>query len=447
MAIELSTAEVASLKGCSTQYIRRLAKTEELKGHKCLNADGSPGWMFLVEELPTSLQEKYYNQLRASLPEKAKPKAAKPLDTYSIDEQEEIAFWLRLVKQWQDYRNKPGANKTEVDARFVQWCKLEYPERAISVDTLYRRWNAVRANDLDGLIDKRGKWKKGRSSIPDPMWQAFLYFFLDERQHPLKKCYEYTKLEMQTSFPELVGDITKITTDDIRTYIGYLADERRLKDSSIQTHINTLRSFFSWLDMEDIIKKNPMRKIRSLKIDRMKARRPLSPEELEQLRDGCCSYKEKALVEFLVSSGCRLNEVTGIRTDQIDWQSRSVVVLGKGHKERTVYFSVRAKLMLREYLSCRKGGEALFASTRKPYAAMSPRAVEKALQRIGERAGETRRIYPHLMRHTFATNALHGGMDITTIQHLLGHSDPKTTLIYAELRPDAIRYAYEKVIA
>ena len=212
MAIELSTAEVASLKGCSTQYIRRLAKTEELKGHKCLNADGSPGWMFLVEELPTSLQEKYYNQLRASLPEKAKPKAAKPLDTYSIDEQEEIAFWLRLVKQWQDYRNKPGANKTEVDARFVQWCKLEYPERAISVDTLYRRWNAMRANDLDGLIDKRGKWKKGKSSIPDPMWQAFLYFFLDERQHPLKKCYEYTKLEMQTSFPELVGDMPSYTT-------------------------------------------------------------------------------------------------------------------------------------------------------------------------------------------------------------------------------------------
>ena len=267
---------------------------------------------------------------------------------------------------------------------------------------------------------------------------------IDGLSHKTLKNYR----EMLTSFHSQVDKhITKITTDDIRTYIGYLADERRLKDSSIQTHINTLRSFFSWLDMEDIIKKNPMRKIKSLKIDRMKARRPLTPEELEQLRDGCCSYKEKALVEFLVSSGCRLNVVTGIRIDQIDWQSRSVVVLGKGHKERTVYFSVRAKLMLREYLSCRKGGEALFASTRKPYAAMSPRAVEKALQRIGERAGETRRIYPHLMRHTFATNALHGGMDITIIQHLLGHSDPKTTLIYAELRPDAIRYAYEKVIA
>ncbi len=103
--------------------------------------------------------------------------------------------------------------------------------------------------------------------------------------------------------------------------------------------------------------------------------------------------------------------------------------------------------MLREYLSCRKGGEALFASTRKPYAAMSPRAVEKALQRIGERAGETRRIYPHLMRHTFATNALHGGWILQQSSTYSAIATPKTTLIYAELRPDAIRYAYEKVIA
>ena len=199
--------------------------------------------------------------------------------------------------------------------------------------------------------------------------------------------------------------------------------------------------------MEDIIKKNPMRKIKSLKIDRMKARRPLTPEELERLRDGCQGYREKALVEFLVSTGCRLSEVAGIRVDQIDWQARRVTVTGKGCKQRGVYFGVRAKLMLQEYLAGRKGGTALFASSRAPYGPMSPRAIGKALQRIGERAGEPRRIHPHLMRHTFATNALHGGMDITVIQHLLGHTDPKTTLIYAELRPDAIRYAYETVIA
>lgn len=239
----------------------------------------------------------------------------------------------------------------------------------------------------------------------------------------------------------------KITADDIREYIGYLAEERGLKDSSIQTHINTLRSFFGWLDTEDHIKRNPMRKIKSLKIDRQKARRPLTGEQLERLRDGCVSYKEKALVEFLVSTGCRLGEIVGLRADAVDWQGRSVVVHGKGNKERTVYFSVRAKLMLQEYLAQRRGGEALFASSRAPYEAMKPRAIEKALQKIGERAGESRRVHPHLMRHTFASNALNAGMDITIIQHLLGHTDPKTTLIYAELAPRTVRYEYERVVA
>ena len=239
----------------------------------------------------------------------------------------------------------------------------------------------------------------------------------------------------------------KIAADDIREYVGYLVEKRRLKDSSVQTHINTLRSFFGWLDAEDIIKKNPMRKIKSLKIDRAKARRPLTAEQLERLRDGCRTYKEKALVEFLVSSGCRLGELVGIQVDAVDWQGRSVVVLGKGGKERTVYFSVRAKLMLQEYLARRKGGEALFASSRTPYEAMKPRAVEKALQKIGDRAGEARRVHPHLMRHTFASNALNAGMDITIIQHLLGHTDPKTTLIYAELAPRTVKYEYERVVA
>ena len=148
----------------------------------------------------------------------------------------------------------------------------------------------------------------------------------------------------------------RITTDDIRAYIGQLA-ARGLRDSSIQTHINTIRSFFAWLDMEELIKRNPMRRIKSLKIDRMAARRPLEPEEMERLRDSCQTYKERALVEFMASSGCRLSEVIGIRIDQVDWKRRSVKVLGKGHKERVVYFSVRACLMLQEYISRRKGGQ------------------------------------------------------------------------------------------
>ena len=150
-------------------------------------------------------------------------------------------------------------------------------------------------------------------------------------------------------------------------------------------------------------------------------------------------------MEFLVSSGCRLSEVSGIRMEDVNWRDRSVVVHGKGNKDRKVYFSVRAKLMLEEYIARRKGGDALFVSVKTPYPAMQPRAIQRVLGLIGDRVGL--HVHPHLLRHTFATLALAGGMDITVIQRLLGHEDTKTTLIYAELSQRTIQYEYERIIA
>ena len=240
--------------------------------------------------------------------------------------------------------------------------------------------------------------------------------------------------------------VQQITTDDLREYLAYLVDERHLMDNSVQVHINTLRSFFSWLVDEDNIRKSPMRKIKSLKIDKLRSRHPLTAEQLELVRDGCRGYKEKALVEFLVSSGCRVSEVAGLRVDDIDWRDRKCKVIGKGNKERTVYFSVRAKLMLQLYIAERRGGEALFASSRAPYEPLTDRGIEKMISKLGKRIGMERPLYPHLMRHTFASHALNCGMELTIIQHLLGHSDPKTTLIYAEIDPIRVQYEYNRMI-
>jgi len=117
--------------------------------------------------------------------------------------------------------------------------------------------------------------------------------------------------------------VTKITVDDLREYISYLSETRGLRDGSLLTHINTLRSFFSWLTVEDIIRKNPMLKIKSPRLDRARSRHALSQEQLERLRDACKTYKERALVEFLASSGCRLSEVSGIRLEDVNWRDRS----------------------------------------------------------------------------------------------------------------------------
>lgn len=219
MEAMLSIQEVVELMGCSRQYVNKLAKNGKLIGKKITNSDGSPKWMFPISSLDADTQRKYYDKLKTSLPAiqlpkngESRKKLGKPLDTYSAEERDEIAFWLRLVADWQDYRKKPGASKADVDEKFVLLCKLEYPDREISVDTLYRRQRAIQGNDLDGLIDKRGKWKKGRSSIDETLWQAFLSFYLDESQHPIKKCYEYMKLWARQETPHLVADMPCYTT-------------------------------------------------------------------------------------------------------------------------------------------------------------------------------------------------------------------------------------------
>ena len=255
------------------------------------------------------------------------------------------------------------------------------------------------------------------------------------------------KANLESFAAKVEKSTAKITTDDIRGYIAYLDETRHLKETSLQTHINTLRAFFGWLTVEEKIKKNPMAKIKSLKLDKKGARQALTVEELERLRDACVTYREKALIEFLVSSGCRLSEVAQLRAADLNLADRSVQVTGKGDKDRVVYFSVRARLMVQEYIVQRKGGDGLFVSSKSPYEPLKPRAIQRIVRSLSERAGLEGRVHPHLLRHTFATHALNGGMDVTVIQRLLGHEDVATTQIYAELNEEGVRHQYNKYVA
>lgn len=256
--------------------------------------------------------------------------------------------------------------------------------------------------------------------------------------------YKYT---LELFAQRMTKSVSKITTDDIRGYITYLSEVRNLSETSLQTHISILRAFFGWLHTEEKIKKNPMLKIRSLKLDKKNARQALSVEELERLRDACKGYREKALVEFLVSTGCRLSEVAQLSVDAVNFAERSVTVTGKGDKDRVVYFSIRARLMLQEYIKGRKGGEGLFVSSKTPYLPLKQRAIQRIIHGISERAGLEGRVHPHLLRHTFATHALNSGMDVTVIQRLLGHENLATTQIYATMNEDVIKHQYNKYVA
>ena len=219
MEVVLTAKEVADLKGCSARWVRELAERKKVQGQKRINADGSPEWIFPISALEPDLQQKYFHQIQAGfpvalLPEGVLPerKASRPLDHYTAEEREEITWWLKTVDDWQRYRSKYPGSKAEADDRFIALCAKTDPEHEFSIDTLYRRWKSIKQNDLDGLIDKRGKWKKGKSDIQPEAWDAFLYFYLQEAQHPMMKCYEYMKLLLREDHPDLVADIPSYTT-------------------------------------------------------------------------------------------------------------------------------------------------------------------------------------------------------------------------------------------
>lgn len=220
METRLTTAQVAELCNKHESTIRRWAESGKLQGDTVLNEFNSPMYVFSLEAIervvPNAVQ-KYFYQVQASFPTPStgvlpERRASKPLDCYSPKERAEIAFWLRTVEEWQLYRSKYPGSKAEADDKFCALCAKTNPERPFSVKTLYRRWRSIQDNDLDGLIEKRGKERKGKSDMPEMVWEAFKCLYLDQAQHPMRKCYEYTIMWMRQDFPDLVPDIPSYCT-------------------------------------------------------------------------------------------------------------------------------------------------------------------------------------------------------------------------------------------
>ena len=211
MAQMLTAKQVAEVKGCSCQYVKKIIKDGKLPAVETVNGKNRKTYLVPLDALDERLQHRWYEMAMDSRPEGADAPdqtPGAPVEEFTEAERAEIDFWIGLVEQWQQYRAMPGVtSKAEVDRKFVTLCSLEYPDRKISVDMLYRKWKAIRENDMAALVDKRGKWRKGESSIDDTIWQAFLYYYLDEAQHPIRKCMDYTKLWAQEKRPDLYADI------------------------------------------------------------------------------------------------------------------------------------------------------------------------------------------------------------------------------------------------
>lgn len=229
-----------------------------------------------------------------------------------------------------------------------------------------------------------------------------------------------------------------IDANDIRRCLSWAMVERGCTPTTVNNERRVLSTFFQWLENEDIIRKSPVKRTKSLKEERGD-KKPFSDEDVARLREACRDDRERAVVELLLSSGMRVAELHGLDRADMDMQGRECEVLGKGRKRRTCYFSAEAKLYLERYIASRTDeNPALVVSSRKPTTRLGISAIEGMVRRIGTRAGVAN-THPHRFRRTMATNNLRRGMKLEEIQQLLGHSNMDTTLIYAKVDHELLK--------
>lgn len=240
-------------------------------------------------------------------------------------------------------------------------------------------------------------------------------------------------------------DVREVTTDDLRIYLDHYQSTNGVSKVTIDNIRRILSSFFAWLEDEDYITKSPVRRIHKVKTCKT-VKETYSDEALELMRDHSECVRDLAIIDMLASTGMRVGELVKLDRSDIDFANRECIVLGKGNKQRKVYFDARTKIHLQRYLNSRKDDNpALFVTLQRPYNRLQISGVEIRLRRLGEKLN-LNKVHPHKFRRTLATMAIDKGMPIEQVQQLLGHQSVDTTLQYAMVNQSNVKQSHRRYI-
>lgn len=278
---------------------------------------------------------------------------------------------------------------------------------------------------------------------------------------------QFYRAEVMKMLARIGKPVVDITTDDIRLYIA-----KRIRDGVSNTTIGNEKrafsSFLTYLHGEDIIRKNPMVAIDTMK-QKKTQKEAFKDEEVVKMRDQLRNTRERAIFEILLSTGCRVSELVNIKLDEIQ-DDYSILVHGKGQKDRYVYLNAQAKYAYEKYMADRKDDSIyLFPKMvsiedmdRKfvPKARLnewykspefvegqlhtSQSCVETIIRNLGRKVGV--KAYPHKFRRTCATNALRNGMPIEMVSRMLGHANLSTTQIYLDLNDEQMKMMHQRYV-
>lgn len=216
---------------------------------------------------------------------------------------------------------------------------------------------------------------------------------------------------------------------------------RGISLTTLEGYRSIYRSFFGWLDREGLISGDPMKNLTAIKRPKV-IRKPFSQVDIAKLREAASDPRDRAILEFLLSTGCRISEACSVRREDIDYQSLRLTVLGKGAKERAVYIDDVTAMFLKRYLETRTDSDPalFFGRKREP---LKPGGVRAMLNRLARQAGVDN-VHPHRFRRTLATSLIDKGMPIQEVAAILGHEKIDTTMGYIYIDERNVANAYRK---
>lgn len=256
------------------------------------------------------------------------------------------------------------------------------------------------------------------------------------------------------AFEDFLGrgnSVLEVDKRMVRAFLAHLAEKGAQKRSTVR-RLSSLRSFFKYLKKEKLIQENPMEEIDSPKLDKP-IPHFLSYEQVERLFaqpdiGEYLGFRDRCIMELFYSSGLRVSELVGLNRLDIDFKNFKLKVRGKGKKERVIPITRNAAELLHSYLehperpALEQDGAAVFLN--KWGTRLSARSVDRNFELYLKQSGIAGKVTPHTIRHTIATHWLERGMDLKTIQTLLGHSSLATTTIYTQVSTRLKREVYEK---
>ena len=275
----------------------------------------------------------------------------------------------------------------------------------------------------------------------------FLFFLKNELNYS-----EFTIKSYQLDLTDFFEYIKKskinylrINNNEVRGYLKYL-DSCNLKNSTISRRISTLRTFYNYLLDEGLVESNVFHNVKNPKLEK-KLPNYLNYNEIEELLESIDitnteGLQRRLLIEMFYSTGCRVSEMINVKLKDIDFNNKTIRIMGKGSKERIVYFGDYASKYLEEYLKKVEVKDYLF--TNKKQEKLSVSEVELIIKDIMKHISIKTHVTPHTLRHTFATHLLNNGADIKTVQELLGHANLSTTGIYTHISSDRLKDIYFK---